>query len=26
VTARWDRPRTTLLTLVAAVPSGAVLP
>ena len=26
VTARWDRPRTTLLTLVAAVPAGAVLP
>lgn len=26
VTARWDRPRTTLLTLVAAVPGRTVLP
>ena len=26
VTARWDRPRTTLLTLVAAVPGTEVLP
>lgn len=26
VTARWDRPRTTLLTIVAAVPGAEVLP
>jgi Tfp pilus assembly protein PilV len=26
VSARWDRPRTTLLTVVAAVPAGDVLP
>lgn len=26
VTARWDRPQTTLLTMVAAVPAAEVLP